>query len=199
MSKVEKVGLGSRFLKNLKERRKEGKTMRLELTKEAVQMIHLMLVVPHQAWKKEDHYDPKDKLIRRDVSSLMRWVDKHLLQEVKETDEEASKTLLQLLNELYEKGAPDKAKSDAWKRSAFLFGREYKAGSYGLKEKGVERLKEILKHYVDKKSTVRLDQQISDLEEALDSNGKIGSADDMVEELEQQDEVKKEKEVVEST
>ena len=50
-------------------------------TKEAIRGFHAMLIVPERYWKKEDLYVAPDRVVRKEVSALMRWVDTKLLSE----------------------------------------------------------------------------------------------------------------------
>jgi len=149
----------------------------VNLSKEAISLLYAFFLAPQSQWKKEDHYPLGDFRANREVAQLTKWVDKTLLGPEHARDGDFAKMALGQLNQAYSMNGSDQDKMNAWQMANRVLLRDFKEGKYKLAQPLVERLKNVMEHYVKKTAQGSLAVHFADLDLALDGKDPCSEAD----------------------
>lgn len=170
--------------------------MELQLSENAVVLIHFLTEAPHKAWKKE-HWHPAskenaDRIAGEEISKIARWLNEKVWGAITlRSSPEAKELALEAIRKLklaYEGEGPvkdpslkapdgavmelprDQYRDVAWATVQSLFERPYKPKKVLLGKRLVARLQDLVKHYRGKpiECNYTLTPHFSDLENALD-------------------------------
>ncbi len=172
--------------------------MEIELTEEAVHLLHFMVNSPASAWKKELWHpaskENADRIAGDDLAKISRWLNEKVWGKVALRVGPEGKAFAmaaaERLKKAYEDGdgpvkeggvdiPREQYRQLAWSSVQAIFERPYTRKKHLLGKRLVERVQDLLKHYRGKptEGNVHLTVNFADLENALEGKP-IATADD---------------------
>lgn len=185
---MKKRGLAETWLERKREARRE---MEIELTKDSIELLFIFCKNPDTQFEKKDQYAVKDSVATRDIAALGKFVNDKLFSPLLPADSDDARKLLDAIKDAITKDdVPEDAQRALWSQTSRIFIREALAGKYKLKQKYIERLQSMSKHYSDKTSRSLLAAHFADLDAALDGKP-LAKAEDVLDDEEKKEEEKK--------